>query len=131
MVKMLSLLDRIERELPDLLALDGWQSLDVDYHPPRVERVWRQHDDNRIFLHRVHSCEIKQALFHPHPWPSIVKVFGTYVMNIGYGEGEKEPPVASTVILAPGSVYEMSDINGWHSVAPSDAISYSLMITGK
>ena len=36
---------------------EGWNSLLVDYHPPVVERLWRQFGDHRIFLHRIHPCD--------------------------------------------------------------------------
>ena len=39
---MLDVLERVEADLPALLADDlGWNSLDINYHPPRVERLWR------------------------------------------------------------------------------------------
>ena len=55
-----------------------WKTLDVDYHPPRVERVWMSFDDKRISLHVIHPCETNDALVHPHPWESAM-----YVLPIG------------------------------------------------
>ena len=73
----LSLLREIEAKLPELLnplSDEHWQSLDVDYHPPRVERVFLPYGDLRICLHRIHPANSAEILFHPHPWPSAMKV---------------------------------------------------------
>lgn len=120
-----------ENVLPTLL-LDSslWNTLDVDYEPPRVERLWTQHGEDRIYLHRIHACE--KALFHPHPWPSAIRlVLGGYEMGVGYGKGEETPPEAATMILHQGSSYEMVDEDGWHYVRPLRGTSLSVMITGK
>ena len=37
-------------------------------------------------------------------------------MDVGFGAGIKEPPVAMKLILPAGSRYEMTNIDGWHSV---------------
>lgn len=129
---MLNELRRIMREeLLDLLAdpTTPWQTLDVLYEEPRVERVWKQHGDNRLYLHRIHPC--KKPFFHAHPWPSAVHVFGKYRMHIGYGPlTDGPPPFAATLELHWGAGYEMLDPNGWHDVAPYDEPSLSLMLTG-
>jgi hypothetical protein len=52
-------------------------------------------------------------------------------MAIGYGAGEKEPPIAARILLRAGSEYEMTDPNGWHYVRPLDRPTMSLMIAGK
>jgi hypothetical protein len=120
----------------------GWNTLDVDYEPPRVERLWRTfQSDYRLYLHRIHPCE--KALFHPHPWPSACKIMsGIYEMGIGYhqaraGEGQRKPdskpappPVATTLILTRDAKYEMLDPNAWHWVRPLQGVSYSIMVTG-
>ncbi len=129
---MLTILDSVEAALPGLLTdMDGWQTLDVDYEPPRVERLWRPIDDSiRVYLHRIHPCET--ALFHPHPWPSAVRVLsGSYEMDIGYGPGQQMPPLAARTILTAGSRYEMVDPDSWHSVRPLGGPSLSIMVTGK
>lgn len=112
--------------------IDGWHTLDVDYEPPRVERLWRDMvtPGYRLYLHRIHPCE--KALFHPHPWPSAVKILhGSYEMRVGYGKGIDEPPTAATIVLTKGSYYEMGDPDGWHNVRPlGNHPSYSIMITG-
>jgi len=68
---MLDLLHKAISELPALLAShEGWKSVDVTFHPPRVERVWRQWGKNRILLHRTYPCDKEYGLWHPHPWSS-------------------------------------------------------------
>ncbi len=126
-------LAQVETTLPLLLqSPDLWSTVDVDYEPPRVERVWIQLGPVRVYLHRIHPC--KQALMHPHPWPSIVKVIsGEYEMGVSYGStshGAPVPTPAAIIRLVAGSSYEMSDPNGWHYVKPIGFPSLSLMITG-
>lgn len=129
---MLEALAAAERRLPDLLlrADAEWESLDVDYEPPRVERLWRFLEDGcRLYLHRIHPCE--RALFHPHPWPSAIKVLsGTYEMGLGSSSTAEDPTEAATLMLTAGSSYEMIEPNGWHYVRPIGGPSLSLMITG-
>jgi hypothetical protein len=121
----------IERGLAPLLSMPRlWSSLDVNYEPPHVERLWLQYDEEyRIYLHRIHPC--KKALYHPHPWPSAIHILlGTYEMRVGYGAGNQEPPTATTLVLREGSEYEMIDPAGWHDVRPLAPV-YSIMVTGK
>ena len=108
-----------------------WESVDIDYHPPRVERVWTQHGDYRVYLHRIHPCKLTTALYHPHPWPSAVRlVKGTYAMGVGREVDEGiAPEFTASLILEERSQYEMTDINGWHYVQPL-TICYTLMVTG-
>src|SRR4051812_43004128 len=115
---LIAALQRAEKALPDLLERDeAWTSLDVNYEPPRVERLWRSfEDDFRIYLHRIHPCDT--ALFHPHPWPSAVRIIsGKYEMDVGYsGDAENKdgpPPVAAHLCLTAGSHYEMVHADGW------------------
>jgi hypothetical protein len=129
---MFGLLERVEAAMPRLLSDPSqWQDVDVDYHPPRVERLWMPWHGNRIYLHRIHPCNPGAELFHPHKWPSVMKVLkGCYEMKIGYGV--EQPPVAVTVRMGEGSVYHMGHPDAWHSVNPlgSDPV-YSLMVSGK
>lgn len=103
--------------------LGAWNSLDVNYEPPQVHRMWVQHGDYRVNLHRIFPCE--KALYHPHPWPSAIHVLdGEYEMGVGTNRVE-----AARVVLAAGSRYEMLDILGWHYVRPLKEPSLSLMLT--
>lgn len=134
---MKNILNTIEKELPNLLRNEAlWKSVYVDYHKPFVKRLWTNFlfdgKNYRIYLHEIEPCDINEALFHPHPWPSIMKLLsGSYQMNVGYGEGLESPIVAVKLELPTGTVYEMSEVNGWHAVAPLSDSSFSLMITGE
>lgn len=141
---MLDLLDKALAELPALMeSHDGWRSVDVTYHPPRVERIWRQWGENRILLHRIHPCDDGEALMHPHPWPSAVRIMsgryemgtaGTYFPDPDSTEPEEHEPawdaIHAKVFLGPGSEYEMTEPQGWHYVRPLGAPSDSLMVIG-
>ena len=140
MIGMREVLTQVEKELPALLENPhGWQSLDIDYHNPRVERVWTQWNGFRINLHRIQACKPHEALFHPHPWPSVVRILGGelgghdgggYWTAIGSGPPDGEDPLKVAEIFMPnGSIICMEDPYGWHLVAPPHT-SYSLMITG-
>lgn len=143
------ILNKIEKELPKLLELDDWKSIDINYHPPRVARVWRQWGDYRINLHRLHPCAEGAALFHPHPWPSIVRIIhGGYWTKLGESNVEqrnrmfnsagfpnnktyeREPYSSHHLFVGPGSILVDDNKLSWHSVAPTE-ITYSLMVTGK
>jgi hypothetical protein len=130
---MLDILYEIERELAVLLQDEGaWKSLYVDYHPPIVERLWLPWNGYRINLHRIHPCAREEALFHPHPWPSAMRVLsGEYEMAVGYGQGATAPPVAALMIASGDFRYEMTDPNAWHYVRPLREPTMSLMVTGK
>jgi len=134
-MQMLDALDRILRErLPKLMRPESrprWNSVHVTYHPPRVERLWTQVDDHRLFLHRIYPCEEGDALFHPHPWPSAVQVVsGRYEHQTGIivAPGFRRGVVRSVLVV--GSSYEMKDRRAWHSVRPLDGPSDSIMLVG-
>lgn len=130
---MLNTLHSIENMLPELLQKkDIWNSLYIDYYPPIVERVWTQIGDTRIYLHKIYPCKKNEALFHTHPWPSAMRIVkGSYEMMVGYSKDWIEPPTAAKIILSQNSQYEMTNIDGWHSVRPVDKPALTLMVTGK
>jgi hypothetical protein len=135
--QLLAVLERIESgPLPGLLArADQWQSLFVDYEPPFVERLWAPVSVDgaayRVFLHRIHPADPERCLFHPHPWPSAIKILsGSYWMNAGHGAGFEPPPVSMRLKLVAGASYEMAHPDGWHSVCPLGEPSRSIMVTG-
>jgi hypothetical protein len=108
--KMIEILEVVEKQLPDLLADEAaWSTLYIDYHPPLVERVWRQWGEYRICLHRIHPCRPEEALFHPHPWPSAMRIIsGRYNMGVGHGPGIKAPPIDKALEMTAGAAYEMA-----------------------
>ena len=127
---MLDTLLAAEAALPTLLTEPGWQGVHIDYHPPHVDRVWRAWDTWRIYLHHIHPCAPGEALFHPHPWPSAMRVLdGRYEMALGYGA--TKPPIAARVIAGPDTAYEMVDPDAWHYVRPLDGPALSIMVTGR
>lgn len=132
---MIDKLKQIESQLLlDLLQKpDQWKTLLVDYHPPIVERCWAQLGNYRIFLHFIHKCETKDALFHPHPWPSSMHVLtGQYEMGLGFGPGLKEPEKMCTVLVENGGMYyDMPHIDSWHYVRPVNGVCATVMLTGK
>lgn len=135
--ELLAVLEHIEAQLlPALLQTPAvWQSVFVDYEPPFVERLWTPVEvagkPYRVFLHRIFPTDLDKCLFHPHPWPSAIKILsGTYLMNCGYGQGFEPPPVSLQLKLATGTSYEMAHPDGWHAVSPLKEPSFSLMVTG-
>ena len=130
---MLAKLEEIEDCLPDLLREDAseWYSLNITYHKPYVERVWRQVDDVRVFLHRIYACKRDEALWHPHDWPSAMKVVsGQYEMGLALA-GMTQSPI-TTCLFTTGSHYEMNGpAIGWHYVRPIGGPALSLMVAGK
>lgn len=131
---MMDLLEAAEAELPTLMAdRAGWRSLDIDYHPPRVERLYRPWRDGlRLNLHRIHPCAPGAPLFHPHPWPSAMRVLsGRYHMRVGYGAGTEPPPIAAELTMTPGACYAMIHPDAWHDVRPLGGPSLSVMVTGR
>lgn len=130
---MLQILSQVEAALPELLRDElGWQSVVVDYHPPKVDLLWRSWEGYRVFLHRIYPCAPGEALFHPHPWPSAMRVLeGEYEMAVGFGPGMVEPPVAALVRVRGDFRYEMTHPDSWHYVRPIDRPTLSVMVTGK
>lgn len=139
---MISELKHVEEKLIwDLLQDPSkWQSLDVDYHPPRVERVWIQlPNKQRLMLHAIHPCERHEALYHPHPWPSAMHIIkGKYEMGLGFkhrtyflGHVISERHVEICKIEFEGdNYYEMCHKRGWHYVRPIDEVCYTVMLIG-
>ena len=87
-----------------------WSSLDVNYHPPRVERLFINHEGYRIYLHLIHTTD-EDCLFHKHNWPAALKqVWGSYEMGISYSEKEISSedayslPIVAKFIINQGSL---------------------------
>lgn len=133
---MLRMDDFEQAECELLKDAKAWNTVDIDYERPRVERLWRPWRDFRLNLHCLHHCKPGEALFHPHPWPSIMRViWGKYEMDVGFGSGDTPPPVAMQLVLGINSVYSMLHPDTWHSVRPlnEDGTRYvfSFMLTGQ
>jgi hypothetical protein len=131
-ISMMDVLAQVESALPQLLRTPGWESVFVDYHKPFVERIWRKYGDYRINLHRIFPCAAEESLFHPHPWPSVMRILqGHYEMGLGYGKGMVAPPMACVLRSKGDFIYEMNDPDGWHYVRPITEPVFSLMVSGK
>lgn len=136
---MIRKLQEIElSEINHLLSCDGiWESLDIDYIPPKVERIWTQYNSEyRLMIHKIYPCEEKDALFHPHPWKSAVRVLpignGTYKHNIGTLSEDGLPEIlCTTEVTGGGMYYEMLDKFSCHSVIPINEPIYTIMLIGK
>jgi hypothetical protein len=108
-----------------------WQTLEVLYEEPRVERVWMPIGENRLNIQRIYPCT-RSPFIHPHPWPcAILLLKNRYRMNVAYGSPfGPMPRIAATIEMVAGGSYEMLDPNGWHDVSPTDGPVLSLMLTG-
>ena len=130
---MLDLLDEAVKQIKReewLLGPKGWNSKYIDYHPPLVERMYRDWGENRISLHRIMPCDADEAFLHPHPWPSAFLVFGQYEVGFGYSETNEAPSITHTMRTGFGTRYEMTDLHAWHYVAPLEPV-VTIMVTGK
>ena len=144
-----------------LIQQDKWNTLFINYHPPIVERCWIQVGNYRLFLHFIHKCETKDALYHPHTWPSAIHILsGKYEMGLAtkYLPGFSEmneilngncvdkavkylgPDLNDShsfvkeicrVELEGNNYYEMLSPDGWHYVRPIGEVCASVMLTGK
>lgn len=146
---MIELLKKIENtQILDILSLDNhhFKTLDVDYHPPRVERIqYLLPDNKRLSFHVLHPCKPEEALYHPHPWSSAMHVLqGKYEMGLSYSENPQDLDDTETGVhnasrlqeqllkleVNSGMYYEMSYYKAWHYVRPIDEPCYTVMLTG-
>ena len=132
-IEILKLLEPIIKTL--LNNSDIWNTLDVDYFPPRVERLWALYEDYRIFIHIIHPTD-KPCLYHKHRWPAAFKqIEGAYEMGITYHTEEITSNIAHNIptlarfIINKGTYYEMTQTYCLHFVRPLNDISASIMIT--
>jgi hypothetical protein len=135
---MLTILTDILKILPDKLDdLSLWDSLIINRRKPFTYRAFFIFEDGaykniRVCLHRFDPCDESDAFFHPHPWPSAMKVLaGSYKMKLGYSQTlTSKPEFMMEEVLAAGSTYSMTEPKCWHSVQPlSDC--FSVMINGQ
>src|SRR3989304_3422950 len=132
---MLEILFDIESKLINLLAHDSLykETMYIDYHKPFVKRIWFPFGEYRVYLHKIEPCnESKEALYHPHPWKSAIRIIkGKYEMGIGHSATEEIPTTDCKLILPLGSAYEMIEEHAWHYVRPINDPVYSLMVAGE
>ena len=130
---MLNLLHSVEQSLENLLRTQEIHSMYIDYHPPVVSRIWFQHGEYRVYLHKIEPCgDSADALYHPHPWQSAIRIIrGSYEMGVGHSATDEIPVTDCRLILPAGTQYEMIEEDAWHYVNPLNEPVYSLMVTGK
>ncbi len=134
---MLNSLFELEKNIQEIIFSRipnmEFKSMYIDYHPPIVERMWFQYGEIRVCLHRIHKCnEATDALFHPHPWKSAVRIIkGSYEMGVGHSETNEMPVIDCHGVFPAGTCYQMIEPHAWHYVNPTSDYVYSLMITGE
>lgn len=147
---MIRILQEYERgTILNVLDLSNhhFNSLDVDYFPPRVERISINIGNYRIYFHVLHPCDEGQSLYHSHPWESAVHVIGgTYEMGLSFSTNENDlidiesgkynelraKDEICKIVVSQGMYYEMLNKHGWHYVRPvGKHPAYSVMMTGK
>jgi len=123
-------LQKLEYKILQAIKKENWKSVDINYHDPRVERVWTtiKHEDRniRVHLHVIHLAkDSKNCLYHKHRWPAVMKqIKGSYEMGITYSESEisseeaHQLPNLVRFILNEGSYYEMNHTDCLHYVRP-------------
>lgn len=129
------ILHQAMQELPGMMEDSSrWQSKLVDYHPPKVERIYttehfRTRIAYRVSLHRIYGCPTP-ALMHVHPWPSAVRIIrGSYIMESGKVNCCEYRRSLITRMVE-GSEYEMRSKEDWHSVSPLNEPALTVMVTG-
>lgn len=127
-----TLLSEVELELPERIRSGDFRSMHVTYAKPYVERLFFQRGEHRVFLHRIEGCLPEEALWHSHPWPSVIKVLdtegGIYRHTVGAKDHVSSVQTSVASFAAP-IVYTMLEPEGFHSVC-TDKASWSVMITG-
>ncbi len=112
-----------------------WESKDVDYTTPRVERVWMPINGKRLSLHVIHPCNDGDAYLHPHVWETamyVLPIGGLYEHVLGYQlEKWDEPEIVCKQIVEGAMYYEMMNHAAIHSVRPISQPVFTIMLSGK
>lgn len=130
---MISKLEEVLSNLPQLLLNSEVNTMYIDYHKPYVSRIWFQCGENRVFIHKIEPCDDSiEALYHPHKWDSAMYICnGKYEMGIGHSDNNEIPKTDCKLILPKGTYYEMTEMDGWHYVNPIDGPCYTVMVSGR
>jgi len=132
---ILNILRRVETcHLKQMLHQRGdWKTVSIDYAQPFVERLYTDIElsgvSYRVCLHVIHQCE-GEALFHPHPWPSAVKILKGHYEQITGFVIDGEPQVLGRSELHAGTSYSMTHPAALHSVRPLSPEVWTLMVMG-
>jgi hypothetical protein len=115
-----------------------WESKDIDYTRPRVERVWMPINDKRLSLHVIHPCEDGEVYMHKHVWESamfVLPIGGLYEHTLGYKVDLEDDTYTEGVVckqISEGAMfYEMMEKSAIHSVRPISLPVYTIMLSGK
>ncbi len=137
---MLDALQMVVKLLPDLLdKREAWDSLIVNRRKPYTYRVFTNlvgytnlSHGLRVCLHKFDTCHDHESFAHPHPWSgAFLLLQGKYKMTIGRSKDRTSPPDdVMTMILTPGSMYEITNPLTWHSVIPLET-TYTIMVNGE
>lgn len=129
---MIEDLKEIESILPDLIKSDdGWNGLYITYCKPIMYRLWRQHRENRIYIHRLLPCDTSEVYPHLHSWPCVVKIMsGVQEMAAGCINETNNYIHSTNHWLKPGDTYSMTNPDAWHCIRPVSLPSISLMVGG-
>jgi hypothetical protein len=134
---MLQELQDALKVLPDLLSnREAWDSLIVNRRKPYTYRVFSKLPNGlRVCLHKFDTCHDHEAFAHPHPWSgAFLLLEGKYKMTVGRSNDRVSPPPppndVMTLILTPGSMYEITNPLTWHSVIPLET-TYTIMVNGE
>lgn len=132
---MLELLEKFEREvIPDLIRQpEVWKLKHFVFDKPgfRIQRLYAPVGENTVRLHRFEPYGPRSAaMIHHHVWPMAARLLeGEYEMQVGYTEGNAEPPCLMRLMMQAPMAYEMMDVNIWHSVRPLKQ-TYTVLIHG-
>lgn len=128
---MLDTLEDVMQKLPEMVKdITLWDSLIINRRKPFTYRAFHILNNGvRICLHKFDPCERHDAFFHPHPWPSAMRVMrGKYRMEVGASPDYNKPPMTvMETVLSAGSTYSSDEPNFWHSVQPLETC-YSVMV---
>lgn len=108
----------------------GWDSLVINRRKPTTYRIFQQFGQYRVCLHCFHPCDKDEAFRHPHPWPGAFYILkGGYDMELwrSTDRDDTNPTKITSMHLAAGSKYEITDPLLWHSVVPTTT-TYTIMV---
>jgi hypothetical protein len=128
-------------QLPADEVARAFSSLDVNYQPPYVDRLYVPWSNGgRLMLHRTHQCKPRQAMMHNHEWPSVMEIVeGAYDMvvhqakswvDVALGKEALDGWAALVTHLPTGSSYSMPNRNTFHAICPTTPTTLSIMLTG-
>lgn len=116
-------LDVVLSELKSLLSDQSkWDSCKIEYESSFINKISRVYEfDGQKYTINLFEFVSSggDVLFHPNPWPMIVKIFyGKCGLLIGVGDSLENVTIISKMLLNAGSVYSFFEENIWYSITP-------------